>query len=282
MSVTLAGMTLRSPVLVAAGCGGTGRELAGYGPLDALGAFVTRTITLEPRAGAPAGCVAESPSGLVHATGLPNPGVDHFLATELPWLVSREARVIVSVAARTTLEMARLAGRLARAPGVSAVEVLPAPVGVPGPAEVDGLLRAVEPFEAAALVASVQRELPPGVPVLAKLRCETSRLVETARAVADAGAAAVVLGEAQQGLLPDGRPAGLSGPAVRPQTLAGVAAVRAALPHLDVVGCGGVATAADVAAFRRAGAVAVAVGTALLHDPTTAHRLVDDLREDPS
>ena len=86
-----------SPVLVASGCGGTGRELAAYGDLAALGAFVTRSITRDPRPGSPGVRVAESPSGFVNAVGLQNPGVDLFLATELPWLVRKGATVIVSI-----------------------------------------------------------------------------------------------------------------------------------------------------------------------------------------
>lgn len=275
-SWSVAGMALRSPVIVAAGCGGTGRELAGYGPLGDLGAFVTRTVTSDPRPGAPAGCVAESPSGLVHATGMPNPGVDHVLATELPWLVTQGTRVVVSLAARSALEAERLAARVGRAPGVGAVELALAP---PDGASAD-LAVGQEPYEAAAMVAAVLRGLPSGVPVLAKLRSDPSRVVATARAVADAGAAAVVVGDAQPAVLPDGRLGGLSGPAVRPVALRCVRAVRAALPHVDVVGCGGIATPDDVMAGLRAGAAAVEIGTALLHDPTTAHRLAAALREE--
>lgn len=280
----LAGLRLRSPVLVAAGCGGTGRELAAYGPLTALGAFTTRTVTTEPRAGAPAGRVRETPSGLVHATGLPNPGIDHFLATELPGLVAQEVRVVVSVAVCSAADASSLARRLARAPGVSAVEVALAPAGGGGgrgddPADED-LFWALQPHEAAGIVGAVARELPPGLPVLAKVRSDPDRVVAVARACAEAGAGAVVVGDALPAVLPDGRPGGLGGPAVRPVALACVRRVHEALPHVDLVGVGGVATPADVRAFLGAGARAVGVGTALLHDPTTAARLAAALREE--
>ncbi len=279
--VQVAGLRLRSPVLVAAGCGGTGRELAAYAPLAGLGAFTTRTVTSEPRAGAPAGRVVESPSGLLHATGLPNPGLDHFLATELPGLVAQDVRVVVSVAVSSAADASALARRLARAPGVSAVEVALAPAG--GHAEDpddDDLFRAREPHEAAGVVGAVARELPRGLPVWAKLRSDPARVVALARACAEAGAGAVVVGDALPAVLPDGRAGGLGGPAVRPVALACVHRVVAALPHLDVVGVGGVATPADVRAFLAAGARAVGVGTALLHDPTTATRLAAALREE--
>jgi len=278
-------MRLRSPVLVAAGCGGTGRELAAYGPLADLGAFTTRTVTTDPRSGAPAGSVVETPSGLVHATGLPNPGLDQFLATELPWLVAQDVRVVVSVAARSAADAGSLARRLARAPGVGAVEVALSPAGGLGPGGGTGdgtedLFWAQEPHEAAGIIGAVARELPRGMPVLAKVRSDPGRVAAMARSCVDAGAGAVVVGDALTAVLPDGRPGGLGGPAVRPVALACVRRVHEALPHVDVVGCGGVATPADVRAFLEAGARAVAVGAALLHDPTTVARLVAAHREE--
>ena len=143
----LAGLRLASPVVVAAGCGGTGRELAAYGSLEALGAFTTRTITLDARRGGPVPRLLETPSGLLHATGLPNPGVDGFLATELPWLLQQRARVVVSVAARSLGELAELARRLGTAPGVSAVEVNVSP---PDTGPEPELMSAREPFQVGA------------------------------------------------------------------------------------------------------------------------------------
>jgi len=81
-----------NPVLTASGCGGTGRELAAYAALADLGGFVTRSITLNPRTGGPLPRIVETPSGLVHAIGLQNPGLEPFLASELPWLVQQGAR----------------------------------------------------------------------------------------------------------------------------------------------------------------------------------------------
>lgn len=269
-------LTLRNPVMVAAGCGGTGRELDSFGPLDALGAFVTRSITLNARAGAPAPRLAETPSGLVHATGLPNPGLEIFLATELPRLVQAGARVVVSVAGGSPGEYADLARRLARAPGVSAIEVnLSAP-----DAAAHGLYDVREPFHLSGVVAAVARELRQGIALLVKLRPDVLRVVESARTAVDAGAGAVVVGHAAPAALPDGRPAGLSGPALRPLALRCVSELRAALPDVPVVAAGGIATAADARTFLDAGAAAVQVGTALLHDPTTAARIAAELSEE--
>jgi dihydroorotate dehydrogenase (NAD+) catalytic subunit len=119
------------------------------------------------------------------------------------------------------------------------------------------------------------------MPVLAKLRCDVVRVVESARTVLDAGAGAVVVGNALPAAMPDGRPAGLSGPAIRPLALRCVAEVRAGLPEAQIVGSGGIGDADDARAFLAAGASAVQVGTALLRDPTTATRLVADLGATP-
>lgn len=277
MTVELAGLALASPVLVASGCGGTGRELATFGPLAHLGGFVTRSITLNARPGGRRPRIVETPSGLVHAVGLPNPGLEPFLATELPWLVQQGTRIVVSIAGATLGEYAELARRVGQAPGVAALEVnLSAPE-----APEAGLFDVREPFHAASVVAAVMRDLPRGLPVLAKLRSDPVRVVEAARAVLDAGAAAVVVGNALPAAMPDGRRAGLSGPAIRPLALRCVAEVCAGLPGAQVVGAGGIVGADDARSFLAVGATAVQVGAALLHDPTTAGRLAAALRHHP-
>lgn len=273
----LAGLTLANPVMVASGCGGTGRELAAYGGLSVLGGFVTRSITLTARQGGPAPRITETPSGLVNAVGLQNPGLDHFLATELPWLVQQGARVFVSIAGRSLGEYAELARRLGRSPGIAGIEVN---VSVPDAAGAH-VFDAREPFHAASVVAAVVRDLPRDMPVLAKLRSDVPRIVESVRTVLDAGAAAVVIGNALPAAMADGRAAGLSGPAIRPLALRCVAEVHAELPEAEIVGVGGIATVDDVRSYLDAGATAVQVGTALFHDPTTAIRLATELEETP-
>jgi dihydroorotate dehydrogenase (NAD+) catalytic subunit len=275
MTVSLAGLSLPNPILVAAGCGGTGKELGQYGALADLGGFVTRSITVAARPGGPAPRIVETPSGLVNAIGLQNPGLDHFLATELPWLVQAGARVFVSIAGRSLGEYAELARRLGRSPGIAGVEVnLSAP-----DATGSGVFDVREPFHATSVMSAVRRELPRGMPAIAKLRSDVGRVAESARTVIDAGAAAVVVGNALPAAMPDGRLGGLSGPAVGPLALRCVSEVHAELPEAEIIGCGGIADPGDVRSFLAAGATAVQVGSALLHDPTTAARLVADLEE---
>lgn len=271
-------VALRNPVMVASGCGGTGRELAGYGDLAALGGFVTRSITLAPRSGGPTPRILETPSGLLHAVGLQNPGVDQFLALELPWLVQRGTAVFVSLVGRSLGEYAELARRLGRAPGIAGLEVNLSPTEAPG----SGVFDVREPFHAASVVAAVRRDLPRGLPVLAKLRTDLLRVAETARAVLEAGADAVVVGNALPAAMPDGRAAGLSGPAIAPLARRCLVEVVDAAPDATVVACGGLATLADVRGALALGASAVQVGTALLRDPTTADRFAADLAGDPT
>ena len=271
-------LELHNPVMVAAGCGGTGRELAAYGDLTAPGGFVTRSITVAPRAGGTAPRILETPSGLVHAVGLQNPGVDQFLALELPWLVQQRARVFVSIAGRSLREYAELARRIGLSPGPAGIEVNLSP---PESSDSD-VFDVREPFHAASVVAAVRREVPRGMPVLAKVRSDPVRVAESARNVLEAGADAVVVGNALPAAMPDGREAGLSGPAIRPLALRCLTEVLTTVPDATLVACGGITTTEDARAALRLGARAVQVGTALLHDPTTVDRLARDLAPGPA
>lgn len=266
-------LDLPNPVLVASGCGGTGRDLAAYTELATLGGFVTRSITLVPRPGGAAPRIVETPSGLAHAVDLQNPGIDQFLALELPWLLQQDARVFVSIVGRSLGEYAELARRLGRMHGLAGVEVNLSPPD----AEPSGVFDVREPFHAASVVAAVHRDLPRGLPVVAKLRSDLIRVAETSHVVVEAGAEAVVVGNALPAAMPDGRPAGLSGPAIRPLAMRCLTEVLAAVPGATVIACGGIATAADARAALDLGAAAVQVGTALLHDPTVAGRLAGEL-----
>src|ERR1700678_3761545 len=116
-------LDLPSPILTASGCAGTGRELAQFTDVARIGAVITKSVTLEPKAGNPSPRMTETPSGLLSSVGLQGPGIDGFLQRDLPWLLSRGARVIVSVAAQTVREYAALATRLSDAAGVTAIEV---------------------------------------------------------------------------------------------------------------------------------------------------------------
>jgi len=123
LSVNLAGIPLRTPVVTASGCFASGQEVAEFVDLRQLGAVVVKSMTMEPWAGKPSPRMVETPSGMLNAIGLQNKGVEHFLQVDLPWLNSQRVPVIASIAGNTVQEFMYVADALRRAPGVVAVEV---------------------------------------------------------------------------------------------------------------------------------------------------------------
>ncbi len=278
-------LELPSPILTASGCTGTGRELAQFTDVARLGAVITRSVTLEPRAGNPAPRMAETPSGLLSSVGLQGPGLDDFLRRDLPWLLSRGARAVVSVAGHTAREYGEIAARLSDSAGVTALEVN---LGCPD-AAAGGRPFALDPAAAAAVVAAVRGSARYDIPVFAKLSPEVSDIVAVARGCVAAGADGLSMINTLPGMAIDPvsfRPAlaglagGLSGPAVRPVAVRCVWLVHEALPDVPVIGCGGVRTGRDALEFLLAGASLVAVGTVLFHDPSACDRIQRELEEE--
>lgn len=281
LQTVLGELALATPVMVAAGCGGTGRELEPFLDLGALGGFVTRSVTLDPRAGGRPPRAVETPAGLLSDTGLQGPGLQGFLASELPWLAQRQVRTVVSIAGRNLGEWAELARRVGLSPGVSAVEV-----NLAWPA---GSVAGRDSYQAGKVVAAVRRDMPRGVQVLAKVACDAHTVVDVTRAVVKAGADAVVVGHGLPGLVLDpatlapalGEHGGsLGGPAVLPVTLRCLWEVHAVMPEVPLVGSGGVRSGLDVLAMLAAGASAVQVGTTVLQDPGAPRRIAAELADE--
>ena len=270
LAVDLNGLVLPTPVMVASGCAGTGRELAGLADLRKVGGIVSRSVTLRPRKGTPTPRIAETPSGVVWSTGLQNPGIEVFLAEELPRLARGGAPVFVSIAGATMEEFVRLTSLLQGAPGMTAMETQ-----ISGPDdELGTAVLASRPDRAAEIVGAVARMA--SVPVFAKLPPLLPELVQTAQGCVRAGAHGLTLTDAlpalgvdAAGLRPElGAVAGwLSGPAVRPVSLRAVHEVARAMPDVPIVGVGGVRTGEDTVEMLLAGAWAVQMGTATLIDP---------------
>jgi dihydroorotate dehydrogenase (NAD+) catalytic subunit len=276
---------LPSPVLTAAGCAGTGRELAQFIDVAKVGAVVTKSIMIEPRAGRPTPRTAETPSGMLNAVGLQGPGIDAFLQRDLPWLLSRGARAVVSVAGGTVREYADLAARLSDAAGVTAIEVN---LSCPN-AENRGQVFACQPDAAARVVEAVRRCARYDIPVFAKLSADVTDVVAVARACVSAGADGLSMINTLLGMVIDTetmRPAvagvtgGLSGPAIRPVAVRCVWQVRQALPDVPIIGIGGVRTGRDALELILAGASLVGVGTAIFHDPSACARIQHELEEE--
>src|SRR5215469_10379355 len=119
----LGNVELPNPVLTASGCASSGRELAQFVDVSKIGAIVTKSVMRAPRAGRPTPRMAETASGMLNSIGLQGPGIDAFLARDLPWLLQHDARPIVSIAGSTLGEFAELARRVGNTPGVAAIEV---------------------------------------------------------------------------------------------------------------------------------------------------------------
>jgi dihydroorotate dehydrogenase (NAD+) catalytic subunit len=280
LSVNLCGVRLRTPVLAASGCFGFGRELAGWLDLAEVGAVVTKSVSLEARRGRPTPRMAETPSGMLNAIGLQNPGVEAFCAGDLPFLADAGATVVASVVGRSAEEFGRLAARLAGEPAVHLLEVNLSCPNVQHRGEVF----ATDPETAATVVRAVKAAA--GQPVLAKLSADVTDLVAVAAAVVDAGADGLTLINTLLGMAVDvdrRRPrlaavtGGLSGPAIRPVAVRCVWQVAKALPGVPIVGTGGIASAEDAAEFLLVGATAVAVGTGSFVNPRAVVEVADGL-----
>ncbi|MCU0265380.1 MAG: dihydroorotate dehydrogenase [Actinomycetia bacterium] len=283
MSTSLAGAELPSPVLTASGCAAAGRELDQFFDVTEIGAVVTKSIMLRPRAGRPTPRMAETPSGMLNSIGLQGPGIDAFLERDLAWLRRRGARAVVSIAGGTVDEYTKLAQRLRHVDGVTAVEVN---ISCPN-VEDRGQVFACDRNAAATVVAAVRRATAPGVPVLAKLSPDVTDIVSIAESVVDAGADGLSMINTLLGMVVDTdtmRPAlagvtgGLSGPAIRPVAVRAVWQVHAALPEVPILGMGGIRTGLDALEFVLAGASAVSVGTVVFHDPAAPLRVAHELQ----
>lgn len=275
------GAQFQNPVLLAAGTAGFGRELEGVIDLESLGGIVTKAVSRDPRHGNPAPRVAEFAGGMLNAIGLANPGLDHVLAEELPWLASRlsRARVIVNVVGFTEDEYVQVVQGLEQASGIAALELnLSCPNtsrgGIEFGADCSSVTRIVERCRA------VTRR-----PLIAKLSPALPDIAGMALVARDAGANGVSLVNTLPGLLYDagGRPrlgngnGGVSGPALLPIGVLATRRVRDQAPDLPIIGVGGIRTADDVRQYLRAGASLVAIGTAALADPRLPERIVRDL-----
>lgn len=271
LSVDLGGLVVPTPVLIAAGCAGTGRELAGLVELRKVGGVVSRSVTIEPEKGAPTPRVAESPSGIVWSTGVQNPGIDAFIADELPRLSKTSPHVIVSIAGGSLEEYVRLTGALQGRAEVSAIEVnlSGADLEMQRPVLGNHVDRAAEVAGAVARMSMV--------PVFAKVPMHASELPEIARAVVRAGATGLTIGGPpaaldvrSERLRPGlgGVTGWLSGPALLPMTLRSVFDVARAVPDVPVIAVGGIRSGEDAIEAFLAGAWAVQVGTAALIDPS--------------
>ncbi|CAN5652335.1 dihydroorotate dehydrogenase [soil metagenome] len=284
LSVRVAGVRLKSPVLAASGTFGSGREGSAFVDLAQLGGIIVKSMTLRPWPGKGLPRVCETPSGMLNAIGIQNKGVDHFVNEDLPWLAQRGATVVASIAGNTVEEYAAIANKLrARARSVAAVEVN---ISCPN-LEDRNLMFAHSTFATAEVIRVVKRMLG-RVPVFAKLSPNVTSLPEIAGAALDSGADGLSLINTVFGMSIDvesrrpklaGVVGGLSGPAVHPIAVRAVHDVHRAFPHAPIIGQGGVCSGEDALQLLLAGATAVAVGTANFRDPRAVLTVTREIAE---
>jgi len=281
----LGNVELPNPILTASGCASSGRELAQFIDVSRIGAIVTKSVMLAPRAGRPTPRMAETSSGMLNSIGLQGPGIDAFLQRDLPWLLSRGARAVVSIARNTVEEYAELAARLSDAAGVTALEVN---ISCPN-VEHRGQVFACDATDAAAVIAAVRARTRYDIPVFAKLSPDVTDIVAIARSCVSAGADGLSMINTLLGMAIDtetmrpvlaGLTGGLSGPAIRPVAVRCIWQVREALPDVPIIGMGGVMTGRDALELMLAGASMVSIGTAIFHDPSACARILRELDDE--
>jgi dihydroorotate dehydrogenase (NAD+) catalytic subunit len=284
LSVEFCGLELAHPVINASGTFDAigawrafGDELIERFP---FAAFVSKTVTLEPRQGNPPPRLWEVAGGLINSIGLPNKGLHGYLEHDLPILATLPVPLIVNVMGFSRDEVAQLVGAFAARAEVSALEL-----NVSCPNVETGLMMGADPGEIARLLARV-RPLT-DKPLIVKLTPNATDVAAVARAAEEAGADAVSLINTLRGMALDprtGQPwlggvtGGVSGPAVRSIGLAQVHAVAQAV-EIPIVGMGGVQDGADAFDLMRAGASLVAVGTESFRDPAAGLRIASEVSE---
>lgn len=284
LSTTFANAWFPSPLFTASGCASSGKELAQFFDLREIGAVVTKSVMSKPRHGRPTPRMAETPSGMVNSIGLQGPGIDAFLAQDLPWLVSQKARVIVSIAGETVEEYATLARKVRSAPGISALEVN---ISCPN-VENRGMVFACDPEASRRVIDGVRKTLGGELPIIAKLSPDVTDLVSIAKGVVEAGADGLALINTVLSMVINldtmrphlgGKTGGLSGPAIRPIAVRAIYQVHEAMPHIPILGMGGVSTGRDALELILAGAKGVSVGTASFADPAAIITIQNELKE---
>ncbi|MSN24287.1 MAG: dihydroorotate dehydrogenase [Geobacter sp.] len=279
MTVNLAGMQLRNPVMTASGTFGYGEEFAEYVDLEKIGAFVTKGLSLKPRAGNPTPRIVETPGGMLNAIGLQNVGIDAFIQKKVPFLQSVNTPAIANFFGNTIDEYAELAGRLDQIPEVAGLEVN---ISCPNVKQ-GGIVFGTDP-ECAASVVKACRAVT-SKPLIVKLSPNVTDVVAMAKACEDAGADCLSLINTLTGMAIDlnrRRPVlanitgGFSGPAIKPVALRMVWQVAKAV-KVPIIGIGGIMNATDALEFILAGATAIQVGTASFINPGAAQQIAVEM-----
>lgn len=281
LSLDLAGLTFKNPVLTASGTFGYGEEFDDFIDVNRLGGFVVKGTTLEARQGNPYPRMAETPSGMLNAVGLQNKGVDYFVRSIYPRIQHYSSHIFVNVSGSTVDDYVATTEALNDLDAVAGIELN---ISCPNVKQ-GGLAFGVDAGQASLVTAAVRKVC--RKPLMVKLSPNVTDIVGIARAVEDAGADLVSLVNTFLGMAIDigkKKPilstvtGGLSGPCIKPIALRMVWQVAKAV-KIPVVGMGGILCANDAVEFLLAGASAVQVGTANFIDPAVTIKIVDGLEK---
>ncbi len=279
-SVTIAGVTLKNPVMTASGTFGSGAEYSEFVDLNKLGAVVTKGVANVPWPGNPTPRIAETHSGMLNAIGLQNPGIDLFCKRDIPYLKQFDTKIIVNVCGKSTEDYLQVVERLGNEP----VDMLEINISCPNVKE-GGIAFGQDPKAVEAITKAVKAKAKQ--PVIMKLSPNVTDITVMAKAAEAGGADAISLINTLTGMKIDinrqcfalaNKTGGLSGPAIKPVAVRMVYQVANAVA-LPIIGMGGIANADDALEFIMAGATMVSVGTANFNDPLTTIKVVDGIRD---
>ena len=278
LSVKICGIDFKNPIIPASGVFGYGKEYEQYYPLSKLGGIATKGTTGQKRTGNLPPRVAETPMGMLNSVGLQNPGIDHFIAVELPHLLACDTVILANIAGSTPDECAEVAAKL----DSTDVHMIELNISCPNVKQ-GGAAFGTSCTAAAEVTKAVRRATKK--PLVVKLSPNVTSITEIAKAVEAEGADALSLINTLLGMRIDLRTrrpilhnnmGGLSGPAVFPVAVRMVWQVANAV-KVPVIGMGGVMSGEDAAELMMAGASAVQVGTAIVQDPYAPLRIIDEL-----
>ncbi len=286
ISVDFAGVRLKNPVFTASGTCGYGDELADFMDVNALGGFITKSITAKPRKGNATPRIVETNSGMLNAIGLANIGLDKFIEEKLPILEQFTTAVFVNVAGETIKEYVAVTERLAGEKAVAGIELN---ISCPNVAK-GGISFGTDPQQVTEITSAVKKAAGEKV-LMVKLSPAVTDISVTAQAAVDSGADALSLINTFPAMAIDigsrkavlaNKMGGLSGPAIKPVAVYLVNKVYNEVTGrngIPILGLGGIRNASDAIEFIIAGASAVAVGTANLVEPGCALKIIEGIRE---
>lgn len=278
MTVNLAGVELKNPVMTASGTFGSGEEYSEFVDLNRLGAVVTKGVANVPWPGNPVPRIAETYGGMMNAIGLQNPGIDVFCRRDIPFLKKFDTKIIVNVCGKTIEDYLEVVERLADEP----VELLEINISCPNVKE-GGIAFGQNPKAAENITREVKKHAKQ--PVIMKLSPNVTDIAEMAKAVESGGADVISLINTLTGMKIDihrqtfavaNKTGGVSGPAIKPIAVRMVYQVANAV-KVPLIGMGGISCAEDALEFILAGASAVSIGTANFYNPMTTIEVVEGI-----